>query len=61
MQGMVHQLADALVARGANGNDWHAQQTLEQVDVNGTAVGRHLVHHVERDNHGAIELHKLQR
>ena len=61
MQGMVHQLADTLVACGANGNDRHAQQTLEQVDVNGAAVGRHLVHHVERDHHGAIELHKLQR
>ena len=61
MQGMVHQLADTLVACGASGNDRHAQQTLEQVDINGTAVGRHLVHHVERDDHGAIELHKLQR
>ena len=61
VQGMVHQLADALVTRGANGDDRHAQQTLEQVDVNGAAVGRHLVHHVERDDHRAVELHKLQR
>ena len=61
MQGMVHQLADTLVACGANGNDRHAQQTLEQVDVHGATVGRHLVHHVERDDHGAVELHKLQR
>ena len=60
VQGVVHQLADALVARGANGNDWHAQQTLEQVDVNGTAVGRHLVHHVERDDHRTVKLHELQ-
>ena len=61
VQGMIHQLADALVAGSANGDNRHAQQALEQVDVHGAAVGRHLVHHVERDNHGTIELHKLQR
>ena len=61
VQGMIHQLANTLVAGSANGDNRHAQQTLEQVDVNGATVGRHLVHHVERDDHGAIELHKLQR
>ena len=61
VQGMIHQLADALVAGSANGDNRHAQQALEQVDVHGAAVGRHLVHHVERDDHGAIEFHKLQR
>ena len=58
---MIHQLADALVAGSANGDNRHAQQALEQVDVYGATVGGHLVHHVERDDHGAIELHKLQR
>ena len=61
VQGMIHQLANALVAGSANGDNRHAQQALEQVDVHGATVGRHLVHHVERDDHGAIELHKLQR
>ena len=61
VQGMIHQLADTLVAGSANGDNRHAQQALEQVDVHGAAVGRHLVHHVERDDHGAVELHKLQR
>ena len=61
VQGMIHQLADTLVAGSANGNNRHAQQALEQIDVHGAAVGRHLVHHVERDDHGAVELHKLQR
>ena len=61
VQSMFHQLADTLVAGSANGDNGHAQQALEQVDVHGAAVGRHLVHHVERDNHRAIELHKLQR
>ena len=60
VQGMIHQLADTLVSRGANRNDRHAQQTLEQVDVNGAAVGRHLVHHVERDDHRTVKLHELQ-
>ena len=59
VQGMIHQLADTLVAGSANGNNGHAQQALEQVDVHGAAVGGHLVHHVERDDHGAVELHKL--
>ena len=61
VQGMINQLADTLVAGSANGDNRHAQQALEQVDVHGAAVGRHLVHHVERDDHGAVELHKLQR
>ena len=61
VQGMIHQLADALVTGSANGDNRHAQQALEQVDVHGATVGRHLVHHVERDDHGAVELHKLQR
>ena len=61
MQSVIHQLANALVAGSADGDNRHAQQALEQVDVHGATVGRHLVHHVERDDHGAIELHKLQR
>ena len=60
VQGMIHQLADTLVAGSTNGNNGHAQQTLEQVDVHGTAVGGHLVHHVERDDHRTVELHELQ-
>ena len=60
VQGMIHQLADTLVAGSANGNNGHAQQALEQVDVHGAAVGGYLVHHVERDDHGAVELHELQ-
>ena len=60
VQGVVHQLADALVAGSANGDNGHAHQALEQVDVYGAAVGGHLVHHVERDDHGAVELHELQ-
>ena len=60
VQGMIHQLADTLVAGSANGDNGHAHQALEQVDVYGAAVGGHLVHHVERDDHGAVELHELQ-
>ena len=43
VQGMIHQLADTLVAGSANGNNGHAQQALEQVDVYGAAVGGHLI------------------
>ena len=60
VQGMIHQLANTLVAGSANGNNRHAQQALEQVDVHGAAVGRHLVHHVERDDHRTVKLHELQ-
>jgi len=61
VQSVLHQLADALVAGSANGDNGHAQQALEQVDIDGAAVGRHLVHHVERNDHGTVELHELQR
>ena len=60
VQGVVHQLADALVAGSANGDNGHAQQALEQVDVYGAAIGGHLVHHVERDDHRTVKLHELQ-
>ena len=60
VQGMIHQLADTLVAGSANGNNGHAQQALEQVDVHGAAVGGYLVHHVERDDHRTVKLHELQ-
>ena len=58
---MFHKLADTLVLGGGDGNHGHAEQALEQVHVDGAAVGGDLVHHVERDDHGAVELHELER
>ena len=59
VQGVLDQLAGALVLGGGNGDHGDAEHALEQVDVDGAAVCRDLVHHVEGENHGAVELHEL--
>ncbi len=60
VNGVFDELVDALVLGSGDGHDGHAQQGLEQVDVDRPAVGRDLVHHVERDDHRDLELHQLQ-
>ena len=61
VQCVLHELGDALVLGGADGNHRDAQEALQPVDVHGAAVGRELVHHVKRQHHGAVELHELER
>ena len=61
VQRVLHELGDALVLGGADGNHRDAQQALQSVDVHGATVGRELVHHVERQHHGPVELHELER
>ena len=46
MQGMLHQLVDALALRGGNRHDRNAEHGLHLVDADGAAVFAHLVHHV---------------
>ena len=58
---VLHELVDALVFSGGNGDDRHAEFAFELVDVDGAAIRRDLVHHVEGDDHGAVEFHELQR
>ena len=52
VDGVVDELVDALVFRGGDWHDWHAELFLEGVDVDGAAVGVDFVHHVEGDDHG---------
>ena len=58
---VLDELVDALVAYRGDGDDRNAQDLLELVDPDGTAVALHLVHHVEREHHGYAELHELHR
>ena len=61
MHRVFHELPRPLVFGGGDGHDRNAQHALEQVDVDGAAVRGNLVHHVEGEHHGAIELHELHR
>ena len=59
MDGVIHQLRHALVLRGGNRHHRHAQLSLHGVDVDASAVGRDLVHHVQGHHHGHSHLQKL--
>ena len=59
MKGMVYQLIHALILGGGNGNDRNAQHGLHLVDAHRAAVAAHLVHHVQRQHHGGVQLHEL--
>ena len=61
VHGVLHELADAFVLCRRDGHHGHAELALEQVDVDGAAIGRDLVHHVKGDDHRPIELHELER
>ena len=61
VHGVLHELADAFVLCRRDGNHGHTELAFEQVDVDGAAIGRDLVHHVKSDDHRSIEFHKLER
>ena len=61
MKGMVYQLIHALILGGRDGNDRDAQHGLHLVDAHRAAVAAHLVHHVQRQHHGGVQLHELHR
>ena len=58
---MLDQLADALGLCGRDGHHGYAELPLQQVDIDGAAVCRDLVHHVEGYDHGTVKLHELER
>ena len=58
---VVDKLVDTLVLHRRNGHDRNAERRLEFVDAHRAAVCGELVHHVEREHHGNIEFHQLQR
>ena len=58
---VIDKLVDALVLHRRNGHDRNAKRRLELVDAHRAAVCGELIHHVEREHHGNIEFHQLQR
>ena len=55
--GVCHHLIHTLVLHGADGDNGDAQQTFHLVDSDGSTVVFHLVHHVQCQYHGDIQLH----
>ena len=60
VDGVLHQLVYALVLGGRDGHHRHAQEGLQGVHVHGAAVLSDLIHHVEGDDHGNVQLHELR-
>ena len=58
-QGVVDELIDALIFGGGNGDYGNAQNVLQLIDADGAAVGPDLIHHVQRQHHGDLQLHEL--
>ena len=61
MDGVIHQLIHALVLCGGNGDHRDAQHRFHLVDVDGAAVAAHLIHHIQCQHHGGVQLHQLHR
>ena len=61
MDGVIHQLVHALVLGGGNGDHRDAQHRFHLVDVDGAAVAAHLIHHIQCQHHGGVQLHQLHR
>ena len=59
MKRMGNKLVDALVLGGGNRNDRNTEHGFHFVDADRAAVLAHLVHHIQRENHGDIQLHEL--
>ena len=61
MDGVIHQLIHALVLGCGNGDHRDAQHRFHLVDVDGAAVAAHLIHHIQCQHHGGVQLHQLHR
>ena len=59
MDGMLDQLVDPLVGGRRDRNDRYAQQLFHLVDPDAAPVLSHLVHHIEGEHHGNVQLHQL--
>ena len=57
----VKQFVEALAPLGGNGHDRYAQQRAQSLRVDEAAAPLDLVHLIERDDHGPLELHQLKR
>ena len=54
-----YKLVNTLVFACRNGNYGYSEQFFHIVYQHRAAVGAHLVHHIERQHHRCIKLHKL--
>ena len=61
MQHVLHELGDTLLTRRGDRHHGDAERGLQAVNAHRAAVGRELVHHVERKHHRSVQLHKLER
>ena len=59
VHGMADKLVYAFVFRCCDWNYGYPEHGFHFVYANGAAVAVNLVHHVERENHGNIQLHQL--
>ena len=59
MDCMAHQLLHPLVFGGGNRNHRNLQDFLHFINKDGAAVLLHLVHHIQSQHHGHIQLHEL--
>ena len=59
MDGVVDQLVNALVGGRRDRDDRDAHHLFHLVDSDTAPVAAHLVHHVDRQDHGNADLHQL--
>ena len=60
MECMLHQLLNALSPDSGNRHHGNPQDGLHGVNIHGAAVFRQLVHHVQCQHHGPVQLNQLQ-
>ena len=60
MKSMSCQLSNAFIFGGRNGHHRNSQHIFHLINADGPAVSSHLIHHIERQHHGHIQLHQLQ-
>ena len=61
LDGALHELVAALVFCRRDGHDGQAEVLAQLLHIDGVAIGTHLVHHVQRNDHRHAHLHQLQR
>ena len=61
MNGMSYKLIYTLSLCSRYGNNRNFNELLKQIDLNSASVARHLIHHIQCDDHGNIKFKKLHR
>ena len=61
MYRVLYQLVNALVPAGRNGDERNTKHFRHSRNINKSAAGANLIHHIERHHHRNAKLHDLQR